>query len=50
MASIPVAQMPQKAFAAEQLIGKPMTELDPKTVEGARQAMQELWHYRAASR
>lgn len=50
MASIPAAQVPQKAFAAEQLIGKPLTELDPKTVEGARQAMQELWHYRTASR
>ncbi|KEQ23198.1 hypothetical protein [Paenibacillus tyrfis] len=43
MASIPAAQLPQKAFAAEELIGKSLTELDRKTVEGARQAMQELW-------
>lgn len=42
MASIPAVHVPQKAFAAEKLIGKPLTELDPKTVEEAHQAMQEL--------
>ncbi|MCP1308106.1 hypothetical protein [Paenibacillus tyrfis] len=25
------------------MIGKPLTDFDPKTVEGARQTMQELW-------
>ncbi|KPV55614.1 hypothetical protein QJ48_32095 [Paenibacillus sp. A3] len=39
MASIPAVQVPQKAFAAEKMIGKPLTDFDPKTVEGGKGAI-----------